>query len=165
VISKSYFNRNPWVLSIIGSLIVLISIFTPVTTWNPSGSFAIQWMVQLGLRLEPFIEFGLWRTDPGLLSLSIILSVILFASGILIITLTAIYKRTSRSFQKIKWLWFLFAILIALSTIAWIIMMELFYNAQGGSHWQSYDPNFGVIGPFIGAGLIILGFFLIKEHQ
>ncbi|MFX1573206.1 MAG: hypothetical protein ACFFB0_10690 [Promethearchaeota archaeon] len=161
----NYFKRKPWIITIIGELIALTSIFTPATTWNPAGSFAIQWMFQLGLRTEPFIEFGLWRTDPGLLSLSIILSVIIFASALSIITLTIIYKRSSRDYPKLRWMWLLSAVLIAISTLVWIIMMELFYNAAGSSHWESYHPNFGVIGPFIAAGLIIAAFFLAKNVE
>lgn len=159
----SYFKKSLWVFPIIGAIIALISLFTPVTTWNHSGRFAIQWMFQLGLELEPSIIFGLWRTDPDLLSLSIILSVIIFASSISIITLTVIYKRTSIGYQKIKWLWFLCTVLIIISTLAWIIMMELFYNDAGYSHWESYTPNFGVIGPFIGSAIIIIGVYLARN--
>lgn len=149
----------------------MISVLTPVTTWNPVGTFAIQWMFQLGLRLEPYIEFGLWRIDPGLLTLSITLSVIIFASAITLLILTIIFKRTSRNFQKLKWVWLSFAIIITLSTLAWIIVMEIFYNINGYNHWSvyggDYSPSFGIIGPFIGSAVIIIGFILqsISENR
>lgn len=158
-----FFKRNPGILPLTGGIIALISVFTPATTWNPSGSLAIQWMVQLGLTLEPFIEFGLWRTSSGLISLSLLLSGIIIICSIVTIILTIIYKITSKNYNKVKWAQLSLAILITFSTLAWIIMMELFYNSQGYSHWQSYDPNFGVIGPFIGSGLIIISFFLRKN--
>lgn len=157
-------KEKSWILPLMGGFIVLISLFTPVTTWTPVGNFAIQWMFQLGLRLEPFFELGLWRWDPAVLSLSIILSVINFASSVILILLTVMYKRKSRSYLKLKKYWLLFAILITLSTLAWIIKMEVFYFIQGGSHWfGDYSPNFGVIGPFIGSGLITVGIILMKK--
>jgi len=158
------FKKNAWLFTIIGSFVALISLFTPATTWNRDENFAIQWMFQLGLRLEPYIEFGLWRTQLGLLILSIILSAIIFISAITIIIVTVIFKRTSRNFQKLRWGWLLVAIIITLSTLGWIIMMEINYNSHGINHWSiyggNYSPSFGVIGTFIGSVLIIVGFIL-----
>lgn len=162
----SYFKKNLWLLPIIGSLIALISLFTPATTLYYLGSFSIQWMFQLGLRLEPVIEFILWREEFPLLFLSITLSLINFASSIILILLTLKYKRNSKSYLKLKKYWLLFGMLIVLSTLTWIIKMEVFYNILwGASHWQFYSPNFGVIGPFIGSTLIIVGFFLVKKND
>ncbi|MHA2035648.1 MAG: hypothetical protein ACW98X_04400 [Promethearchaeota archaeon] len=159
----SYFKRNPWITPIIGGLVALISLFTPVTTWSSLGRFAFQWMFQLGLELEPSIVIGLWRWDPLLLSMSIILSIINLASTIIIIISTIIYKRTSRDYHNLKKIWLLFAIIIIFSTLTWIIKMEIFYNNWGGSHWQAYNPNFGVIGPFIGSAVIIIGVYLARD--
>lgn len=160
------FKERLWIIPLIGGLVALISLFLPVTTWHPVGNLAIQWMFQLGLRLEPFIELSLWRWDPLLLSLSIILSMINFVSCSIVILLTVIYKRKSKSFLKLKKYWLIFGIIITLSTLAWIIKMEVFYNIWGGSHWfGDYSPNVGIITPFVGSGLIILAFFLIKTNK
>ncbi|MFX1243066.1 MAG: hypothetical protein ACFFA7_17605 [Promethearchaeota archaeon] len=166
----SYFKKKLWLLPIIGSIIALISLFTPATSLDYSGSFSIQWMFQLGLRIEPVLELSLWRgVSPEvipLLFLSITLSLLNFASSIISILLTLKYKRNSMSYLKLKKYWLLFGVLIALSTLAWIIMMEVFYNITwGNSHWQFYSPNFGVIGPFIGSTLIIIGFFQVKNND
>ena len=57
--------------------------------------------------------------------------------------------------------------IIIACTLWWIIMMELFYNEAGFNHWITtgggYKPFFGVIGPFIGAALIVLGTFWRRE--
>ncbi len=159
----SYFKKNLWILPLIGSIIVLISLFTPVTTWTPTGNLVYQWMFQMALRVEPYLEFLLWRWDPFLLSLSIILSVIICASALILIILTTIYVRSSKSYHNLKKIWLLFAIVIIISTLTWIIKMEVFYNNWGNSHWQSYTPNFGVIGPFIGSAFIIIGVYLGRD--
>ena len=70
------------------------------------------------------------------------------------------------SYLKLKKYWLIFVILILLSTLTWIIMMEVFYNLRWGvSHWESYLPNFGVIGPFIESTLIFVGFFFVKKND
>jgi hypothetical protein len=60
------------------------------------------------------------------------------------------------------------AVIIIGSTLFWIFMMESFYNIYGYHHWIAsgggYSPYFGVIGPFIGAFLIIIGSFSKREH-
>ncbi|MFX0023894.1 MAG: hypothetical protein ACFE9S_16325 [Candidatus Hermodarchaeota archaeon] len=166
----SYIKKKLWLLPMIGSILTLISLFTPITTLSYSGSFSIQWMFQLGLRIEPAIEFLLWRgvtlEEIPLLFLSITLSLINFASSILLIFLTLKYKRNSISYLKLKKQCLLFGILIIISTLTWIVVMEVFYIISWGvSHWQFYSPNFGVIGPFIGSALIIGGFFLLKKED
>ena len=163
----SYFKRNPWLLPIIGGLIALISLFTP-TTYNYRSGVQLYyvWMNQLAIDIWPnLITPYLLRTDLSLVILSISLSVIIFVSTIVLITSTNIFRKTSRSYQKLKWVWLLLAILIIGSTLIWIIYMEIFYNISGASHWQNYRPHFGVIGPFIGAGLIIIGTFLVKKGE
>lgn len=43
--------------------------------------------------------------------------------------------------------------------------MEVVYQLEGYSHWQSYDPQFGLIGPFIGSALVMLGVILTKKEE
>ncbi len=57
--------------------------------------------------------------------------------------------------------------IVIAATLWWIVMMEFFYNEYGYNHWITtgggYKPSFGVIGPFIGAALIVLGAFSRRE--
>jgi len=55
------------------------------------------------------------------------------------------------------------AIFIISSTIFWMVMMEIAErNIYDLSMWDRYVPGFGVIGMFIGAGLIIFGSLITK---
>jgi hypothetical protein len=46
-----------------------------------------------------------------------------------------------------------------------MIMMEIAeLQLYGLSMWSRYLPHFGLIGMFLGATLIICGFFLIKKY-
>ncbi len=116
----------------------------------------------------PPISVGLLRNDPILLTFSIILSVMIFSSAIITIRSSFIYRKKLLYVQKHKKLFLILAIIIALSTLTWIIMMEVFYMIYGANHWIGigvghYIPHFGVIGPFIGTSLIIIGVLLDKN--
>jgi hypothetical protein len=82
-------------------------------------------------------------------------------------TLTITYYRASMNFKKLRWKMVIIAGIIIFSTLFWIIMMELSYNSASFNHWSylggEYSPYFGVIGPFIGAALIIIGTFTRRE--
>lgn len=123
-------------------------------------------MTQIGVDIDPLAIY-LLRTDVLLVAISTILALIIFSSGLVVITLTTTYLRASLNFKKLRWKMILMVVLVIVSTLAWIIMMELFYNLYGFNHWNftggGYKPFFGIIGPFIGAILIILGSFVKKE--
>lgn len=160
----NYFKMNPWLIPMIGGLIALISIFTP-STFNNGGTTVYIWMTQLAVEVDSgSLTPSLWRSSLPINILSITVSLIIFASAIILITLTNTYRKHKRNFKGLKLTWVILASLIIASTLTWIIYMEIMYFIQGSSHWQSYTPHFGVIGPFIGSALIILGAYLIKEH-
>ena len=54
--------------------------------------------------------------------------------------------------------------MIILSMIVWMVIMEVGeFESYDISMWNRYVPIFGVVGMFLGAGLIIMGYFLIKK--
>jgi hypothetical protein len=128
-------------------------------------------MFQIFLHVDPPpINVGLLRNDPTLLAFSIILSVVIFSSALVIIVSSFIYRKKLLEVQKRKWLLLILAILIISSTLAWIIMMEFYYVIYGSNHWIGigaghYIPHFGVIGPFIGSGFVVLGILLVRNTK
>ncbi|MFX0073810.1 MAG: hypothetical protein ACFE96_00095 [Candidatus Hermodarchaeota archaeon] len=159
-------RKNLWILNIIGGIITLFAILTP-TSYNDTGPILyIVWMNQIGVDVEPLAIY-LLRTDVTLVLVSTILALIIFSSALIVIVITFIYLRASLSFRKLQWKAIVLTLLVIVSTITWIVMMELFYNRFGANHWTftggGYSPYFGVIGPFIGAVLIILGSFVRRK--
>ena len=155
-----------WIFNIVGGLIIIIAILTP-TSYNDTGSTLYYvWMNQIGIDVEPLAIY-LLRTDVMLVMISTILALIIFSSALMAIIFTTIYIRASLPFKKLRWKMIVLASLVIISTLFWIIMMELFYNVYGYHHWiftgGGYSPYFGVIGPFIGASLIIIGSFVRRE--
>lgn len=155
-----------WILNIIGGIITLIAILTP-TSYNDTGpTLYFIWMNQISVDVDP-LAINLLREDVFLVMTSTVLALIIFSSGLLAITLTIISLRASLPYKKLQWKAIILALLVIISTLFWIIMMELFYNEAGYNHWVAtgggYSPYFGVIGPFIGAAFIVLGSFARRE--
>ena len=119
-----------WVLNLIGGLIIMISILTPTSYNDTNPTLYFVWMTQIGVDVEPLAIY-LLRTDLMLVTISTILALIIFSSGLITITLTSIYLRASIPFKKLKWNMILLAILVIVTALFWIIMMESFYNTYG----------------------------------
>lgn len=155
-----------WIFYIIGGILTIISILTPTSFNDTTPTLYYVWITQIGVDVNPPAIY-LLRTDIPLVITSTILALVIFSCSLMAITITTIYIRASLNFKKLAWKMIILAGLIVACTLYWIIMMESFYNAYGYNHWVmnggGYSPYFGVIGPFIGAGLIILGVFTKRE--
>ncbi|MFW9824680.1 MAG: hypothetical protein ACFFE4_17180 [Candidatus Thorarchaeota archaeon] len=158
----NFIKRNSPVFLFIGGLLTLIATLTPTEFHTEPGNTYFVWMWQISLETDPgpFI-ISLLRIDPTLLTFSILFSVILFSTSIISISASVFYRKRNKDPKEHKKSWLILASAIILSTLAWIIMMEIFYRINGFPHWSigggGYIPNFGVIGQFIGAVFIILG--------
>ena len=155
-----------WILNLVGGIIILISILTPTSYNDVTPTLYFVWMTQIVVDVDPLAIY-LLRTDLMLVTISTVLALFIFSSALMVITLTSIYLRASLPFKKLQWKMIILAILVIISTLFWIIMMESFYNEYGFSHWIAtgggYTPFLGVIGPFIGSTLILLGSFVRRE--
>ncbi|MFX1278929.1 MAG: hypothetical protein ACFFA3_05890 [Promethearchaeota archaeon] len=160
-------RTNLWILYFIGAILILVSILTP-TSYNDSGfpTYYV-WMMQIGVDVDPEAIY-LLRTDIPLVIFSTILAIVIFSSSLIAITLASTYIRASLNYKKLRWKMIILACTVIISTLWWILMMEFFYNDAGYNHWSftggGYKPFLGVIGPFIGAVLMIIGSFWRREH-
>ena len=156
------FRKYLWIFSIIGGLLSIISIMTPTSYNDTTSTLYYVWMTQIGVDIDP-VAIYLLRQDLTLVLISWILVFIIFSSSLVAITLTSVYIRASLSLKRLNWKLLIMAGLIISSTLFWIFMMESFYNSYGFHHWITtgggYSPYFGIIGPFIGAFLIVIGAF------
>jgi hypothetical protein len=154
---------------IIGGFLAIIALFFPTSFHSEPGYTYYIWISQIYLDVEPTLEIGLLRTDLTLVVFSTIFSVIIYTSAIISMILPIIYRRQPIIPKGYKRNAIILAILIALSTLAWIIMMEIFYRINGYPHWSigggGYTPHFGVIGQFIGSVLIVMGVLLQRNNK
>ncbi|MFX1419196.1 MAG: hypothetical protein ACFE9N_09780 [Promethearchaeota archaeon] len=165
----NFFKKNAKILIIIGGLLTIFSLFTPTSFHTEPGSTYFVWMNQIYLEIVPTFTIGLLRFDITLNIFSTAFSVIIFSSSIISITTSFIYRKLSVEAKRHKRNLLILAFLIAISTLAWIIMMEVYYRIYGYPHWSigggGYIPHFGVIGPFIGSIFIGLGVLLERNDK
>ena len=156
------FRKYLWIFNIIGGILSVISVLTPTSFNDTTPTLYFVWMTQIGVDIDP-LSIYLLRTDMLLVLVSWILFLIIASCSLITVTLSSVYIRASLNLKKLRWKLIISAVLIIASTLFWIFMMEAFYNTYGYNHWITigggYSPYFGVIGPFIGAILLIIGSF------
>jgi hypothetical protein len=159
---KNYF----WLIPFIGGIICLIAFLTPTAIfeniiWNHSIHNWIWGYFYETLGLTSVSRF---YNDPLQLISSVIASTIIITCIMIILALN-IKNRNSLKKGIISSASSLVpAILIIITTATWMIMMEIAeLQLYDLSMWGRYLPNFGLIGMFLGAGLIISGFLLLKK--
>ena len=158
-------KRDVWIIPYLGLIICSIALFTPAAffeniIWNHE---IIKWM--MGFFQNTFnsiVNIGFYEESLQLVPSVISSSIVIFS--ILIITIGLIKSRDNIKKGSINLsLIIIPAICIISSTIFWMIMMEIAErNIYDLSMWGRYVPGFGVIGLFIGAGLIIFGSLITK---
>lgn len=157
-----------WIFSLLGGILSYIAVLIPTSFNDTTSTLYYVWITQIGVDIESLAIY-LLRTDVTLVMVSWILMLIILTSSIITITLTIAQIRTSVSIKRLKWINFIIALLIIASALFWIFMMEAFYNSAGYHHWiftgGGYTPYWGIILPFIGAGLIVLGSFSKKREN
>lgn len=158
-------KRKVWIISYLGIMLCSIAMLTPAAffenvIWNHE---IINWI--WGFFQDTFNSTvsGEFYRDLNQLVPSVIASSIIIVS-ILIIALGLVKHRDELKMGIIDLPKYIIpAIFIISSTIFWMVMMEIAErNIYDISMWGRYVPGFGVIGMFIGAGLIILGSLLTK---
>ena len=66
----------------------------------------------------------------------------------------------------IKISWLVSAIVIVIAAIIWMIMIDVSRRVlYGHQFWGLLSPGFGIIGPFLGTGIEIIGFLLSRKKS
>lgn len=157
-------KENLWSIPLLGGVIILISLFTPTAIWFVNFNNTVSnWM--WGLFYIYFYGNDYTQFDKALLSFipSIICSVIVGFSAMLIIFCAYNYRKREKDPKNLL---IISALAVIISTIVWIIFMEigwLLYHDQ--SFWDAYSPSFGLVGIFLGAILTITGYFILKKNR
>ena len=162
-LNEKYF----WIFPFTGSVIILFSFLTPAAYFihqTPTYSTEFfRWM--LDFYLSHVYEYGINSYYMDLNTsltgyISFICSGLIIFSAVFIL-INANKYRKGKEVSKVNWL--LSALLtISLGTF-WMIMKEIStINSFHHSFWGLLSPRFGIIGIFLGAGLEILGFIIVK---
>jgi len=157
-----------WGFPLVGAILGIIAMLAPSAYISDfSGSFYL-WMwglvsVQI---FDPYYgNFGTTAYTDNILIIipSVIISIVIMIS---IISLLATANKCRNDIKlgitgNSKGL--TPSILIVISTIAWIISIEVVYMSGGMSFWNLTSPGFGVIGMFLGSVITIIGYAVSKQ--
>ena len=186
-------NKDPreyiWALPILGGVIGIISLFTPAHHAYDFGISTNVWMWGLYNRSAPdyseigFIYTVYARTDvfPLQYTLSLFLSGLIPAILILISSITLIASSNAvrtgkRDIKKVVNVWIGMGIMMIIASTIYIIAidiawMNLWEHVYGPSYptyptfWDTFDPGFAVIAPFLGASFSIVGSIASKTMK
>lgn len=162
-----------WVFPLIGGIITLISLFTPAAFVFRMWDFVFFWMWGLLVIHYSSIELGTFNSitfNDNMLILipSIISSIVIFISVIILFVSSYFCRRERNEQNIIKSRGLGPSILIIVSTILWMITIEIaFIGPVSISFWNTYNSGFGVIGMFLGAIVAIIGYgisrYIVKQ--
>lgn len=157
-----------WVFPLIGGIFSLIALLSPAAYLSESGNIFSLWMWGLvSIRVFDGIEFlenTAFSDNIFIITPSVICSIIIGVSAFVLISFGITCRKDLKAGSIVKSKWLTPAVLIIISTIGWMISIELVYllGPSSLSFWEVINPNFGVIGMFLGAGFAIGGYAISK---
>ncbi len=169
-----------WTLPIIGGILALISVLTPAHYANEFGIEGNYWMWGIYHLSIPGYESEtvfMLNEDPSQYTIPIFFSGLIPALMILIVSIMLIASsntvRTGRTdIKNIENGWIGMGIMMIVASIIYIIAIDITwmnmvkyiyeqefgpYPSGGPGFWDTFNPGFAVIAPFIGGGLAIVG--------
>ncbi|MFX1468623.1 MAG: zinc ribbon domain-containing protein, partial [Promethearchaeota archaeon] len=159
-----------WAVSLIGGILALIAFFTPAVSIEAYDGSIYLWIWGL-ISYEIYNEYyEIYDSDttfidnPDVLIPSIVCSIFLVLCILILIGTSLNYRSRIKEGIGNPNPWLVSSLLIIAFTIAWIIAMDISWEVYP-DFWDYFDPNFGVIGPFLGSGLAIVGFIAAKVSQ
>lgn len=167
-----------WTIPLIGGILLLISFFTPSAYVSQFGISEYDWMWGLFHYENEYSETDFWfNQEPEKFMRPIFLSGIFSAIMILIASITLIISANSvrvrrKDLKEFGGMWLALGIMIFIAAIIYIIGIDITYrnfieqwvipqlppdDYDVPSYWDTYDPGFGIIAPFITGVLAIVG--------
>jgi len=159
-----------WIFPLFGGIITLLSFLAPAAYFYYQSSTYntefYRWMMDF--YVSHVYEAGTHTTTIGLNTnvfgfISLTSSLIIMALSVISIISVIKFKKGTLESKNI---WLISSLSTIIITIGWMIIKEIYTLIRfNHSFWGLLSPSFGIIGPFIGAGLEIVGFLLIKKYR
>ena len=182
-------NKDPreyiWALPILGGFLGIISFFTPAHYANDFGINLNFWMWGLyNISAGDYSETGfifaeeigpLQYTLPIFLS-GLIPAILILISSIMLTASSNAVRTGKRDIKKVVNVWIGMGIMMIIASTIYIIAidiawMNLWEHVYGPSYptyptfWDTFDPGFAVIAPFLGASFSIVGSIASKTMK
>ena len=154
-VGEKYF----WLFNLCGGIFLIISAVTPTAYITFFGSTYVWMFGIISSSNGTFQPIG----DTTVLVVGIIMFIILLLSGILTILTTYGEKveKIDKSQDELVKIW---AGLAVISIIITIVYISVFGAGSYYMGWAFFNATFGVVGPFIGSGIIISGIAIRDKY-
>ena len=151
-------TKRIWIFPLISIIFAIISLSIPVAFRGHTTYSTYFWLSALNLRTDT----GEWwyNSDPLAITGAVLeILVIVIAMILLLFSVIRLYQgKLSGKLGKLIFL--VSGILLIISPLGYIILANLYIP----DFWSVYTPCFGIISPFIAAGISILTIFLYKRE-
>lgn len=145
-----------WGILLIGAILVLLSLFTPMAYLSDYSASYYVWMWALNIAEYAWGEINIgFIDDLTILVPSIICSVGILLSIIVLFSSVIKYKKSIENNQLPGKALLGASIAIIVFTVAWMVSQDV---ATSHHFWDMVSPHFGVFGLFIGSGISIIGY-------
>ncbi|MBY9002654.1 MAG: hypothetical protein KGD73_01660 [Candidatus Lokiarchaeota archaeon] len=151
-------KKRIWIFPLISIIFSILSLSLPVAYREHATYNSYFWLSALNLRTD---TGALWyNSDPLAITGAVLeILVIVIAMILLLFSVIRIYQdKLSEKLAKLNFL--VSGLLLILSPLGYIILANLYVS----DFWSIYIPFFGIISPFIAAGISILTIFLYKRE-
>ncbi|MCJ7650650.1 MAG: hypothetical protein MUP85_18725 [Candidatus Lokiarchaeota archaeon] len=150
-INLEIIRKNYWLITLVSALMVYVSVLVPSWSGIEDSIFINAWYWGF------YIWKGKWDVlESELMSPGIIVSIILLF-GATVILFSALSSKRKGDNKPIFSL--IGGIVSIIAPIIFMISMFVVYD----EFWAHYFPTFGLILPFIGGSLAIVGWYSIKR--
>ena len=152
-----------WGFPLVGAILGIIAMLTPAAYVMEFGSSFYLWMWGL-VSFQIYGYYGMTVYTDNILIIipSVIISIVIVISIIALLASANKCRKDKKEGNIGNSRGLTPSILIIVSTIAWIISIEIVYMSGGMSFWGLTSPGFGVIGMFLGSALTIIGYAVSK---
>ncbi|MHA2325642.1 MAG: hypothetical protein ACXACB_09595 [Promethearchaeota archaeon] len=167
---KQYF----WMIPLLGAVTCFIAFITPVASfenriWNHTIYVWI-WGFYFDRLVSVFDQSvsidTQFYTHPLQITPSLVFSSIIIVCITFVIYSTYKHRKDYKDGKTKAIQSVIPGLIIIICVIIWMVMMEFAeLSIYDLSMWNRYIPNFGLIGLYLGAGLMIVGFLLIKKFK
>ncbi len=165
-----------WSIPLIGGIIAIIAVLTPVASFDTMGVSWYWWMWTLSVMgISGMGSEALFITEVDIMIPSLITTVIMILNIISLLSLaikTKTRKLDTKNFESTS---IIIGILLIGITIYYLVTIDsAFYDGliiegtsfpMGYHFWEVFSPSFGVIGPFLSAVLTFIGAGVFRYYS
>jgi hypothetical protein len=150
-----WIRNNAWMLLLAGAVATIVAVLTPVAAgYFPSHTVYV-WLWALNVRSTGSVWFNL----DDIAVAGAVLETGVLAAAIVLLLLLAINLKKGSILKGTYGIMLVCLIMLVVSPVGYIIGAV----AYDPWFWIDYIAGFGIYGPFIAAGLVIVSFILLKK--